>query len=266
MICNCVLLGFFVGQPQLGCLLHMCHTDMKTGEQLPLFRFFVITSNLLLPGMGLVALGYRRLAWTLQACLLLSVSVFCWTGYIFEPDGVVLFLSIIALIYLLSCVACLLLDLQPRAKLFLPSMVFVLFSLSIFTTGFVYKHYLLGVHIFFVPSASMYPSLKPGQFILIDSWAYHDKPPAPGDVVVFRHVDSDKTLVKRIANWPDGKLLQSNLWYLLGDNANHSRDSRMFGGVKLENIIGQVKMVLIAIDQDNDLVIQDGLTKIKQKL
>ncbi len=128
------------------------------------------------------------------------------------------------------------------------------------------KHYLLGVHVFFVPSASMYPALKPGQFILIDSWAYGDKHPAPGDVVVFRHVDTDKTLVKRIANWPDGKLQQNNLLYLLGDNANHSRDSRMFGGVKLDDIIGQVKMVLLAIDQDNNLVMQDGLTQIKQKL
>ncbi len=101
---------------------------------------------------------------------------------------------------------------------------------------------------------------------MIDSWAYRDKPPALGDVVVFRHIGSDKTLVKRIANWPDGKLQQNNLWYLLGDNANHSRDSRMFGGVKLDDIIGQVKMVLIAIDQDNNLVMQNGLTQIEQKL
>jgi signal peptidase I len=39
-----------------------------------------------------------------------------------------------------------------------------------FTSGYIYKHHWLGVHLYFVPSMSMYPTLKPP--LWQDSWHY----------------------------------------------------------------------------------------------
>jgi len=82
---------------------------------------------------------------------------------------------------------------------------------------FIYKHHWLGVHIYFVPSASMEPTLKPGHFILLDTWAYHNKPPSLNDVVVFEHGIKEQHLVKRISLWPNGEATKNNLLYVVGD-------------------------------------------------
>ena len=73
------------------------------------------------------------------------------------------------------------------------------------------------------------------------------------DIVVFKQTETiDKQqvtwLVKRIANWPQGQLQKNGLFYLLGDNNSASHDSRSFGGIKQENIVGKVKLVLFDID------------------
>ncbi len=141
----------------------------------------------------------------------------------------------------------------------------MLLSLTIFSAGFIFKHRLLGVDLYFIPSDSMFPTLKPGQFILVDSWAYKDQSPLLNDIVVFLHEDNNKILVKRIANWPDGKLQHNKLWYLLGDNANRSRDSRFFGGVKVKHILGQVRLILICIDQDSNIVPGSFLNMLRDK-
>ena len=72
-------------------------------------------------------------------------------------------------------------------------------------------------------------------------------------MAVFSHGGKDKWLVKRIAYWPNGKLQHDGNWYFLGDNKTQSRDSRYFGGIASEKIIGQVKMVLLQIDNQQQL-------------
>ena len=78
------------------------------------------------------------------------------------------------------------------------------------------------------------------------------------DVVVFQKGDKDLWLVKRIANWPNGKLQRNHRWYVLGDNRNASRDSRQLGGIRTEQLVGQVKLVLLGVDQQHRL--QTGST------
>ncbi|WP_057832618.1 S26 family signal peptidase [Colwellia sp. TT2012] len=141
---------------------------------------------------------------------------------------------------------------------FLAAAVFSISALIGLFLGFTYKDSWLGVHIYFVPSMSMHPTLKPGQFILVDTWVYIDEPVKLDDVVVFKQTDSvDKGqitwLVKRIANWPQGQLQHNSLLYLLGDNSNASHDSRRFGGIKQENIVGKVNLVLLGIDNKQHL-------------
>ena len=98
-----------------------------------------------------------------------------------------------------------------------------------------YRTSLLGIDIFFVPSNSMAPTLLPGQFILVDTHRYQTKSPQMGEVVVFKHPSENNPiwLVKRLAPWPQGVYRDPDKpWYVLGDNALHSHDSRYFGGVK----------------------------------
>ncbi len=83
---------------------------------------------------------------------------------------------------------------------------------------------------------SMLPLLSPGQEILVDPHAYKSVPPKPGDIVLAKHpYVSDTQIVKRLASVEeDGRC------YVEGDNPAESTDSRAFGPLKPENIIGRV--------------------------
>jgi signal peptidase I len=75
------------------------------------------------------------------------------------------------------------------------------------------------------------------------NWGYHRLPgfikPKTGDMVVFNNPENpDLLLVKRIA-----EIKQSGnvvYYYMLGDNAEISRDSRFFGWVPEQLIVGKI--------------------------
>ncbi|MDR1114987.1 MAG: signal peptidase I [Tannerella sp.] len=75
------------------------------------------------------------------------------------------------------------------------------------------------------------------------NWGYHRLPgfkkPKVGDIVVFNNPENtDVLLVKRIA---EIKQLGNTLYYyMLGDNAEISRDSRFFGWVPERMIVGKI--------------------------
>ncbi len=88
---------------------------------------------------------------------------------------------------------------------------------------------------FQVTGRSMVPLLKPGEEVLVDGCAYRGRRPEPGDLVVARHPARDLKLVKRVvAVREDGACLLS------GDNPRESSDSRQFGAVPLDHILGRV--------------------------
>ena len=82
----------------------------------------------------------------------------------------------------------------------------------------------------------MQPLLQPGEEILIDLNAYQKATPQVGDLVVaFHPQQTDLEIVKRVAQvLPDGSV------FLIGDNKNYSSDSRSFGLVSPNNILGKV--------------------------
>ena len=49
-------------------------------------------------------------------------------------------------------------------------------------------------------------------------------------------------------------LQHNKQWYVLGDNAQSSHDSRYFGGISNEHIMGKVKLVLTGINAQNTIV------------
>ena len=90
---------------------------------------------------------------------------------------------------------------------------------------------------FRVDDHSMEPSLHPGDYVIVNRWAYRSRNPMPGDIVVLRNPEATgQFLVKRImyGNRTAG-------FFALGDNSVHSRDSRNFGMVPFHLIVGRVR-------------------------
>ncbi len=83
-----------------------------------------------------------------------------------------------------------------------------------------------------VDGDSMLPTLKSGDAVLIDEKATV----SVGDLVLAMHpYRSSVRIIKRVADiTPDGR------YTLSGDNPNESTDSRAFGAVSVESIIGRV--------------------------
>lgn len=89
---------------------------------------------------------------------------------------------------------------------------------------------------FEVAGESMSPALEAGEYVLVDMRAYDRRGPIAGDVVLAADPrEPGRTLVKRIADIdPAG-----GVW-LLGDNKDASTDSRTFGWVPGEALVGRV--------------------------
>ena len=82
----------------------------------------------------------------------------------------------------------------------------------------------------------MAPSVSPRERVVVNKLAYLFSRPQPGDLVVVRDLrQPDRLLLKRIdCRAADGG------WLVLGDNPSASTDSRAFGPVRREHIIGKV--------------------------
>ena len=89
---------------------------------------------------------------------------------------------------------------------------------------------------FRVTGISMQPLLQPGEEILLDPKAYEKKVPQINDLVVAIHPEKPGLeIVKRVSHISkEGKV------FLLGDNLAYSSDSRNFGLIPLQSIIGKV--------------------------
>lgn len=128
---------------------------------------------------------------------------------------------------------------------------------------------------FGVDGSSMEPMLSNGQNVFISRVSYWLHPPQRGDVIVFqKDTYSQSELIKRIIGLPgetieiratrvyiNGELLEepylidacslsacadgiwtigSDQYFVMGDNRNHSHDSRAFGMIARSSIIGEV--------------------------
>src|SRR4030065_75452 len=78
-----------------------------------------------------------------------------------------------------------------------------------------------------IGEGSMRPALGPGDYVLVNRWAYRHRAPAVGDLVVLRNPEREgQFLCKRIVGVTD-----AGAYVVVGDNAAASRDRRHFGPV-----------------------------------
>jgi signal peptidase I len=126
---------------------------------------------------------------------------------------------------------------------------------------------------FAIPSPSMEPTLVEGDRVLVNRLVYHFHPPRRGDVIVFHppgRPESDPFIKRVVAvagdtiSVHDGVLylngepqdeayvkeypieedypetfVQTGYVWAMGDNRNNSGDSRVFGPVPLDSIMGE---------------------------
>jgi inner membrane protease subunit 2 len=91
----------------------------------------------------------------------------------------------------------------------------------------------------------MAPAILPGDFLLLD--ATTRRWPRRGTVVVFREPESDVLAIKRVAARPGDHVrtsvgfvhLEPDEAWLVGDAADVSIDSRRYGPVTLDRLVGR---------------------------
>lgn len=99
----------------------------------------------------------------------------------------------------------------------------------------------------------MAPTLRHGELVLVNRRAYRQRVPRRGELVAARpSACAGRAVVKRIAGTPaDDVAIEGRSWhlgedefFLLGDRAEESRDSRRFGPVSRRELIGRVGLRL----------------------
>lgn len=105
-----------------------------------------------------------------------------------------------------------------------------------------------------VAGPSMRPTLEPGDRLLVDLWTYRQRAPDPGEIVLFRGpepegallvkrcmpVPAPEALRPRTGYWPPTRTHRGAGVWLRGDNVHESWDSRRFGAVPRDRIVGRV--------------------------
>lgn len=147
-----------------------------------------------------------------------------------------------------------------------------------FLTVFLIRSFL--IQPFLVSGASMEPVFYHGDYLLVDELTYRFRPPERGEVIVFQPPISESYFIKRIIGLPgdrveikngEVKILKDDRSFVLkedylppgietfgdlnftvkkdeylvfGDNRNYSFDSRSWGPLKKDKIIGLVRLRL----------------------
>jgi len=138
---------------------------------------------------------------------------------------------------------------------------------------------------FLVQGASMEPNFSSGDYLLVDEATYYFREPVRGEVIVFKNPnDADEFYIKRIVGLPgeevivsdnevfvngelvdepyladgikvDGRYvfqLDQDQYFVMGDNRDFSSDSRYWGFVPRENIVGNPLVIYWSFETSSE--------------
>jgi len=136
------------------------------------------------------------------------------------------------------------------------------------------------LRLYVIPSSSMAPTLVPGDHIVVTPYRFASSPKR-GDVIVFRSTrTADELMIKRVIGTPGDlvetragrvivsghalpepyvaapattgliapQIVPANCYFVLGDNRADSLDSRSWGVLPRDFIVGKARMVLWSSD------------------
>lgn len=86
----------------------------------------------------------------------------------------------------------------------------------------------------YVKGKSMEPLLREGDSAFVFKWAYWRDTPHKGDIVVLKDPRDSCLLVKRVEGCVGDMIL------VRGENEEYSTDSRVFGPIRKEDIVGKI--------------------------
>jgi signal peptidase I len=158
---------------------------------------------------------------------------------------------------------------------------------TIFLTLLIFLVLRFAVQNYRVDGQSMEPSLHDQEYILVDKAAYLFHPPERGDVIVFEYpLDPQVDYVKRIIAIPgdtitivgetvkvdgvtlnepyinkddlfnpfgpiENRVVEPGEYFVMGDNRGNSSDSREWGFVPRQNIIGKAALTYWPLGENN---------------
>jgi len=132
------------------------------------------------------------------------------------------------------------------------------------------------LRLYVIPSASMAPTLVPGDHIVVTPYRFHATP-SRGDIIVFRSTRAnDELMIKRVIGTPGDlvetragrvivsghalpepyvasqattgsispQIIPADCYFVLGDNRTDSLDSRSWGVLPRDLVVGRARMVL----------------------
>ena len=105
----------------------------------------------------------------------------------------------------------------------------------------------------------MLPHLRDGDIVFFKKYKKNKSKLKNGEIIIFNHPLQNKKLIKRI-----NSVDQNNI-EVLGDNIEFSEDSKKFGLIKNENIIGIVTSKLIFPKLKNFLIQKNRSTPLNPK-
>ncbi len=138
------------------------------------------------------------------------------------------------------------------------------------------------LRLYVIPSSSMAPTLVPGDHIVVTPYRFSAKP-MRGDVIVFRSMrTADELMIKRVIGTPGDlvetqggrvivsghalpepyvaaqattgfispQIIPADSYFVLGDNRADSLDSRSWGVLPRDLVVGRARMVLWSSEED----------------
>jgi len=125
---------------------------------------------------------------------------------------------------------------------------------SVLVSGSVYGYVKTNIiEAYKIVGTSMVPVVLPGDRVFADKTAYNRMAPKKGDIILFVYSDDrSKILIRRIEEMPGNEVVLTNgkkervphgMIYVLGDNQEHSIDSRELGFIPLKDVIGKVRQI-----------------------